>query len=409
MLPPPSKSVTNRALNLALLAQGPVEVARPLESDDTRAMGAALERLGFSIERRAGALVIRPARTVESAAVDCGASGTMLRLLTASLTTRPGTWTLDGTVRLRQRPLGPLVDGLRELGAEIECLGIEGFAPLRIRGATLRGGTCRLDAGSSSQFLSALLMASVRSESRVSIEATALTSAPYVELTLRAMRDFGYRVDRSGNTYSIEPQRALETRFEVEADYSSACYFAAAAALTGGRVVLEGLRRDSAQGDARFLAVLETMGARCTWSEGGLAVEGPDRLRAVVEDFSDMPDQVPTLAALAPFAEGTTRVFGVGHLRLKESDRLAVVARELARAGVAGIVEQAAELAVPGVWAGVPAPSEAVVLDTADDHRIAMSLALLGLRRGGVSIAEPMVVAKSYPGFWNDFRAICES
>lgn len=411
VLPPPSKSVTNRGLALALLGDRPVEILRPLDSEDTRALTAALERLGFDIDKSPGGLAVRPSRraeSAESAEIDCRASGTMLRFLTAALATRPGVWTLDGVARLRERPLGPLIGALRELGADIECLGIEGLAPLRIRGGTLRGGRCRLDAGTSSQFLSALLMASVRAQRAVSIEASALTSAPYVELTVRAMADFGYRVRRSGSTYEVEPQATTAKRFEVEADYSSACYFGAAAALTGGRVTLAGLRSDSAQGDARFFSVLERMGAGCSWSDGSLEVVGPERLKAVSENFSDMPDQAPTLAVLAPFAEGTTRITGVAHLRWKESDRLAVVARELARSGLEGVEESEAGIAVPGVWADDEPPIGPVTIDSADDHRIAMSFALLGLRRTGISISEPAVVAKSYPSFWHDFGAVCQ-
>lgn len=405
---PPSKSVTNRALNLSLLVEGATEIIRPLESEDIGAMVMALERLGHAVEQVAGGLRIERRRLVDRADIDCGASGTMLRFLTASLATRFGTWILDGTERLRRRPLGPLIAALRDLGAEIECLEAEGFAPIRIRGGTLRGGRATLDAGLSSQFLSALLMASVRASERVSIRVTELTSAPYAELTLQVMADFGWAVRRAGETFTVAPQKTGERRFEVEADYSSACYFGAAAALTAGQVTLVGLRPDSEQGDARFFAVLESMGARCEWVNGDLEVAGPDNLTALAERFSDMPDQVPTLAALAPFAGGTTEVTGVGHLRLKESDRLKVVTNGLGRAGVEGVIEKPDSIVVPGVWANRRPASEPVTIDTVDDHRIAMSFALFGLRRPGVSIAEPAVVAKSYPGFWDDFRAVCE-
>ncbi len=408
---PSSKSVTNRALNLSLLTGGASEIIRPLESEDTAAMAVALDRLGYAVQRVAGDLRIERERSVIRADIDCGASGTMLRFLTASLATRPGFWTLDGTERLRQRPLGPLIAALRDLGAEIECLRNEGFAPIRIRGGSLQGGRASLNAGSSSQFLSALLMAAVRAREPVSIDVTGLASAPYVELTSRVMEGFGLVVGRADDTFTIAPQvAAKEPRsFEVEADYSSACYFGAAAALTAGRVNLMGLRPGSAQGDSRFFAVLERMGVRCDWIDGDLEVVGPTRLGAVTESFSDMPDQVPTLAVMAPFAAGTTEITGVGHLRLKESDRLAVVATELERAGVEGVIERPDAITVPGVWAQHEPAPRPVTIDTADDHRIAMSFALLGLRRPGLSIAAPEVVAKSYPGFWGDFRAVCEA
>jgi 3-phosphoshikimate 1-carboxyvinyltransferase len=252
-------------------------------------------------------------------------------------------------------------------------------------------------------------MASLRARSSVSIRAVALTSAPYVDLTLQAMADFGASVRRSGDSFAGAPRHLEGGRFEIEADYSSACYFGAAAAVTGGRVALAGLRSDSRQGDARFFSVLERMGARSRWIDGRLEVAGSNRLEAVSESFADMPDQVPTLAAVAPFASGTTRVRDVGHLRHKESDRLGVVARELARAGADGVVETATGISVPGLWIRAEPPSQPVSIDTADDHRIAMSFAVLGLRRPGLAVADPDVVAKSYPDFWDDFRAVCEA
>lgn len=405
ILVPPSKSLTNRALNLALLAEGGTEIVRPLDSEDTQAMALALEQVGCAVERGPAGLTVGRRREVARAEIDCGASGTMLRFLTASLTTVPGEWFLDGTDRLRERPLGPLIAALRKLGAEIECFGPEGFAPVRIRGGTLAGGRAALDAGASSQFLSAVLMAATRARGPVSIGVRDLTSEPYVDLTLQAMADFGIRVDRQGDLFAVEPQVVHGRRFEVEGDYSSACYFGAAAALTGGRIKLDGLRQDSRQGDRRFFSILEQIGAVCEWREDRLEVHREGTLVAVSDDLSDIPDQVPTLAVLAPFCAGTTGITGVGHLRLKESDRLNVVAGELARAGVSGIDQAGDGLSVPGVWGAGGAPADPVTIDTADDHRIAMAFSVLGLCRPGVSIANPEVVAKSYPGFWKDFES----
>ena len=405
---PPSKSHTNRALNLALLVDGDVRISRPLDSEDTRAMLRALGQLGVDVSEANGSLTLSRQSLPEGAAIDCRASGTMLRFLIASLTTVAGTWTLDGTERLRNRPLAPLLEALRSLGGEIECPGTEGFAPVRIRGGSLRGGRASLDAGDSSQFLSALLMAAVGARKRVEIEVSGLVSAPYVEMTIQAMADVGLKVKQEGNRFWVAPQQVSGARIAIEGDYSSACYFGAAAALTRGSITLTGLRSDSVQGDARFFSVLEAMGAASQWGDGVLQVRGPERLEAVQEDFSDIPDQVPTLAALAPFAAGTTRVVGVGHLRLKESDRLEVVARELGRAGVAPIEESADALAIPGLWSVGEPPRSAVTIDPTDDHRIAMSLAVFGLVRPGLSIAHPEVVSKSYPDFWRDFAAVCE-
>ena len=405
LAPPPSKSLTHRYLVLALLAGRPLALIDPLDAKDTRLLLAALEALGWRVERRPGEVVLEPpgATAPRSAAIDCGNAGTMLRLLIGALATVPGTWRLDGTPRLRERPVGPLVAALRDLGAEIAWEGRPGYPPLTVRGGRLPGGRTRLDAGESSQYLSALLIAAHAAAAPVTIEVAALASAPYVEITLAALARFGGGAERPApDRFHVSPDAlAGPTRLRVEGDFSAACYPAAAAALTGGRVTLEGLDADSPQGDRGFLELLERMGARVTWSEGGVTVEGTGELRAVDADLGAMPDQVPTLAALAPFARGTTRIRGVPHLRLKESDRLAAMAAELGRLG-ATVEERPDGLVIPGRWADAEPPAFPVTVDPHDDHRIAMSLVLTALRRPGVSIARPEVVAKSYPGFWRD-------
>jgi 3-phosphoshikimate 1-carboxyvinyltransferase len=273
-----------------------------------------------------------------------------------------------------------------------------------IQGGSLRGGEVTLDARESSQYLSALLMAGHRAAQPVGIAVPQLVSAPYVELTIQALAAFGGRVERSGDTWRVAPAPLAADRFEVEGDFSAACYPAAAAALTGGEVSLEGLHPASAQADRGFFEILRKMGARVRLSEKSLSVAGLS-LRAVDCDLSDMPDQVPTLAALAPFASGTTRIRNVRHLRLKESDRLRAMAVELTALG-AEVTELEDGLVIPGVWVEHDPPATPVTVDPHGDHRIAMSLALVGLRRPGVSIADPGVVGKSYPSFWTDFAAL---
>lgn len=408
---PPSKSVTHRVLNLALLANAPLVVEHPLDADDTRLFLAALEGCGFAVERSGDEVLLSPGgpRSNEGEPIEifCGNAGTMFRFLVATLAAISGTFRLDGTPRLRERPIGPLVDAVRRLGGEVEYLGREGYGPLAIRGGTLRGGETGLDAGSSSQYLSALLMAGLRAKGPVEVELSALTSEPYVDITLGWVRRFGGRIERLSPTrFRVEPAAALAAgvdRVKVEGDWSAAAYPAAMAALTGGSARLLGVEEDSAQGDRGFLDLLEAMGAEVSWQGGELIVSGTGRLTALDVDLSRMPDQVPTLAALAPFAAGTTRIFGVPHLRIKESDRLHAMAVGLTALGVP-VREQPDGLEIEGVWAGrTDLPSDAVTIDPFDDHRIAMSFALLGLRRPGVTIAEPGVVAKSYPDFWRDF------
>ncbi len=405
---PASKSVTHRYLNLALLARRPVVVERPLLADDTRLFLAALARCGWTVTERPGEeFQLTPGTALAGGAlIDCGNAGTLLRFLTAALAVTPGHWTLDGTARLRERPIGPLVAALRRLGAVIHHTGRAGCVPIDVAGGSMQGGTTRLDAGESSQYLSALLMAALAAPAPIEIQVDALTSEPYVHVTLAAIERCGGTIAVQGGgdqpvCYRVRPGLALPPRLRVEGDASAACYPAAAAALTGGSVLLEGLPADSPQGDRRFLDLLASMGAKVTWRQDAVEVHG-DRLQAVDVDLSAMPDQVPTLAALAPFARGTTHIRGVAHLRLKESDRLAAMATELRRLGVA-VEEGADRLAIEGCWSDAPPPADPVAVQTYGDHRIAMSLALVGLRRPGVSVATPEVVSKSYPAFWQDF------
>jgi 3-phosphoshikimate 1-carboxyvinyltransferase len=401
---PASKSVTQRYFNLALLGRLPLTIRRPLLSEDTLHFLAGLEVCGFRVDHRPAEVRIEPGALAAGGEVFCGAGGTMFRFLTAALTAVPGHWRLDGVPRLRERTVAPLLSALRQLGAEIACPEREGFAPLEIVGGTLRGGRARLDAGASSQFLSAILMAAQRALEPTVVELEALTSQPYVDLTVDAIAELGGSVRRpSPSRFEVRPSRLSSRDVEVEADFSAAAYPAAAAALTGGEVELEPLRAASKQGDRRLLGLLEQMGARVRWTENGVRVAGGE-LRSIDVDLSALPDQVPTVAALAPFAAGTTRIRNVPHLRIKESDRLSAMAQELARAG-AEVEELADGLVIPGVWARTPPLRTPVEIDTHGDHRIAMSMALVGLRRPGLRIREPGVVAKSYPDFWKD---LCE-
>jgi 3-phosphoshikimate 1-carboxyvinyltransferase len=421
---PSSKSVTHRFLNLVLLSRAgdstsptlpttPTIVERPLYAEDTRLFLAALGRAGFAVEASPEAVRLTPGPRPpagEEVEIFCGNAGTMLRFLVATLAVVPGAWRLDGTPRLRERPVGPLVTALRRLGAKIEYLSREGCVPLRIAGGTLGGGVTSIDAGESSQYLSALLMAGLAAPAEVVVEVGALTSHPYIEVTLAAAAAFGGRIERLGeHAFRVLPSPLAAGRVRVEGDWSAACYPAAAAALTGGDVHLSGVFADSRQGDRRFLDLLAAMGAEIGWEGDLLTVrgprEGPSGLRGIDADLSGVPDQVPTLAAVAPFARGTTRITNVPHLRIKESDRLGAMASELGRAGAA-VEEGADSLTIHGVWHDRTPPAEPVRIDSHDDHRIAMSMALVGLRRPGIEIASPEVVGKSYPEFWTDLESL---
>jgi 3-phosphoshikimate 1-carboxyvinyltransferase len=400
---PPSKSLTHRYFNLALLSGSPLVIERPLFAEDTRLFLDALGRAGFGVEEGEDEVSLTPGGTPEGEVeIFCGNAGTMLRFLVATLTVIPGLWRLDGVPRLRERPVGPLVEALRSLSARIEYLGQEGYVPLRIEGGSLRGGTTTLDAGESSQYLSAILMAALRAPGEVVVEVPLLTSRPYVDVTIGAAAAFDGHIERVGpRAYRVRPSVLRGGRTRVEGDYSAACYPAAAAALTGGDVSLEGLASDSRQGDRELFDLLVEMGAEVEWKGEILRVRGGAELRGVKADLSGMPDQVPTLAALAVFAQGETLIHNVAHLRIKESDRLEAMATELKKLG-ADVREGRDSLWIPGLWSGGELPAETVHVDPRGDHRIAMSLALVGLRRPGVVIDHPEVVGKSYPGFWRD-------
>lgn len=415
--PPSSKSLTHRAFALALLARQRTIVSHPLAAEDTDLFLAALTALGFSARRNGADLTLEPpARLPEAATLHCGNAGTMFRFLVAVAATLPGRYRIDGVARLRERPIRPLTDALQRLGVVIEFSGLEGHAPLVVHGGRLRGGEVELDASASSQYLSALLLAGQRAEGALVIDVPELASAPYVGLTLDMIGRFSGRVETvSGRHWIAHPSALRGAAVEIEADFSAAAYPAAAAALCGGTVRIDGITRSSRQGDLRLFDLLAEMGAQIAWEKGGATVTGAGRgtgggtgaagLTAIDADMGDIPDQVPTLAALAPFARGTTRIRNVAHLRVKESDRLAAMTSELRRAG-ARVEELADGLVIEGVWAeGEPAAFPALV-DPHGDHRIAMAMALVGLRRPNLHIADPGCVAKSYPDFWRDLAQL---
>jgi 3-phosphoshikimate 1-carboxyvinyltransferase len=396
--PPGSKSITNRALLAAALAEGRSTVSGALVSDDTETMLAALRVLGAGVERVGTTVVVDGgplARAGEP--VHVGHAGTVARFLPPALALGEGIYVVDGSPRMRERPVGPLVAALRRLGVAVEG---EAF-PLRIEGA--RGRVARetsVRGDLSSQFLSGLLLAApcFADGLDVAVEG-ALVSNPYVDLTLDVMRAFGAGVERDGLRFRVAPGGYRATDFAVEPDASAASYFFAAAAITGGRVVVEGLGAGSRQGDLQFVRVLERMGCAVELRADETEVRGPERLTAVDVDMADISDTTQTLAAVAAFADGATRVRGVGFIRNKESDRVGATVRELRRAGIEA-TEDEDGLTIVG---GMP---RAATIETYDDHRMAMSLALLGLRVPGVAIADPDCVKKTYPGYFDDLSAI---
>lgn len=406
---PGSKSLTNRALLLAALADGTSRLRRPLHSEDTAYMTEALRCLGVCIDHEPEATVVRGVGGALSASscahLFVGNSGTTVRFLTAAACLAPPNTSivLDGTARMRERPLRDLLGALLVLGVQAESVNGHGCPPVRVQGGGMAGGACRLAGDVSSQFLSALLQVAPFARQDVEIEIVGdLVSKPYVAMTQAVMRVFGAEVENDGckRLRVRAGQRYHACDYEIEADASNASYFLAGAALTGGTVTLSNLGTGSIQGDVRFADVLERMG--CTITRGPqITVSGPARLHAVDADMADIPDTAQTLAVCAAFADGPSRISGLASLRVKETDRVRAVAVELSKIGA--VVEEG-----PDFWLISPPVGGRYVpaqIDTYDDHRMAMAFALAGLRVPNIVINEPGCVAKTFPDFWQRWGA----
>ncbi|NBW96200.1 MAG: 3-phosphoshikimate 1-carboxyvinyltransferase [Planctomycetia bacterium] len=400
--PPGSKSITNRALVCAALARGRSQLTGMLDSQDTRVMAAGLQALGFRIAadwERGSAEVDGGGGSVPAteAVLDCAASGTTMRFLSAVCALGSGTYRLDGTTRMRQRPIDDLLAALRALGVEATAESPGGCPPVAIRSRGLSGGRVVVHGGTSSQFASGLAMAAPCAARGLEIEfAGRLVSLPYLEMTRRVMEAFGAACTAvDDRTWRIPPGGYAAREFSIEPDASAASYFLAAAAITGGRVTVDGLSRHSIQGDVAFCDALARMGCDVAWDEAGAGattVSGR-ATRGIDIDMNAISDTVPTLAVVALFAEGPTTIRNVAHIREKETDRIGDLARELRRLG-AGVEEFSDGLRID------PRPLHGAEVVTYDDHRMAMSLSLAGLRVPGVRILDPGCVSKTFPEYW---------
>lgn len=392
---PGSKSITNRALLAASVAEGRSRLSGVLDADDTRAMHAVLATLGAELDPigteplgvRGGVALSTPV------SVDAHMSGTTARFALPLLALAAVPQRLDGHPQLRARPMGPSLDALRSLGAEVLEEDIPGRLPVSVRGP-IRSGRVTLGGGVSSQFLSGLLLVGplVDGGLVVAVEGE-LISRPYVDLTVGVMERFGATVDVDGHTWTVAPGGYRGGDFAVEPDASSASYAWAAAVLTGGSVTVEGLGPDALQGDVAVVDVFEAMGARVRRDPDAITVSAGDHLRGVDVDMSDISDTVMTVAVVAACASGPTRIRNVGFIRNKESDRVAATVTELRRAGVEARAE-GDDIHID------PRPLRPATFDTYDDHRMAMSLALLGLVADGVAVRDPGCVAKTFPGYF---------
>jgi 3-phosphoshikimate 1-carboxyvinyltransferase len=399
---PGSKSLTNRALVATALADGESALRGGLASDDTHVMLEALRALGCAVASDTepwrvpgcGGRLRAPAHPL-----DTGNSGTTARFLTAAACLADGPVVIDGSPRMRERPIDDLVNALAGVGAHCEILGEAGCPPLRVDGGGLHGGSAVIDASRSSQYVSAVLLASPYAETDVELEIAGgvLVSRPYVELTLQVMDAFGARAEWSApdrlRVAAGHPYRARD--YAIEPDASSAAYPFCAAAIAGGRVRVDGVPRDSLQADFRLLGILERMGCRVRRDADAVELIGPDGpLRAVDVDMNDLPDAVLALAVVALFADGPTHIRNVANLRIKESDRLTALETELRKLGADARADADSLRIQPGALHGAE-------IATYDDHRIAMAFALAGLRVPGVIIRDPDCVSKTWPGYFS--------
>ena len=419
--PPGSKSITNRALVCAALARGESLLTGVLDSQDTRVMAAGLAALGIGViadwsrgeVRVAGAGGTVPAA---EATLDCAASGTTSRFLSAVCAIGHGTYRLDGTPRMRKRPIGDLLEALQSLGVDASAESPGGCPPVVIRSRGLQGGAASVRGSTSSQFASGLAMVAPCTSQGMQIQfAGTLVSLPYLDMTRRVMEAFGADCSPEGDRgWRIAPSGYQGRDYAIEPDASAASYFLAAAAITGGSVRVEGLSRRSMQGDVGFADALGRMGCTVAWNEGpeeSITVTGR-AVRGIDIDMNAISDTVPTLAVVALFADGPTTIRNVAHIRDKETDRIGDLTCELRRLG-ATVEEHADGFTIAPVahtGAESPGPGGAglhgATVKTYDDHRMAMSLALVGLRVPGVLVADPTCVGKTFPDYWDRLDAI---
>lgn len=418
---PGSKSLTNRALLLAALCNRPVTLTGALASEDTQLMAEALRRLGFTVAADDAAQTVRVSgqqRAFAGGAADLyvGLAGTAARFLTALCAAAPrGIYRLDGVEQMRRRPMKGLIEALRQLGADIRCLGAEGFFPIEIRARGLRGGPVEIDATESSQLLSALLMVAPLASDAVEIRLRGGVRWPFVQMTTRLMQDFGQPavVRLADDRFRVPAGHGYlqaDGVYPIEPDATAASYFLALPLVAGGSLTLPGLRAPGGglQGDTQFAAVLERVGLRVRAAAGGLTADyaaGAPR-RGVEEDFSGFSDTFLTLAAIAPLLHGRTRISGIAHTRKQETDRVSGMARELSKLGQA-VTETEDSLTIE------PRPLRAgQIIETYRDHRFAMSFGILGTHdldgsgRPWLTVRDPSCCAKTFPRFFELLESV---
>jgi 3-phosphoshikimate 1-carboxyvinyltransferase len=407
--PPGSKSLTNRALACAALASGTSTLVGVLDSEDTRVMVESLKRLGISVETDWQSLTHKVqgcAGKIPAAAAELFVenSGTTIRFMTALCALAHGRFRLDGIQRMRQRPIGDLLASLQQLGVNAFSENGDDCPPIRMIANGIKGGKTQIRGDVSSQFLSGLLMAAPYATEQIAIVVDgALVSKPYVAMTLKVMKSFGCEVttDESLSRFWIPNRKAYRgIRYQIEPDASAASYFWGAAAITGGNVLVKNLHRDALQGDVAFCDRLREMGCQIWETPAGIAVQS-DQLQGIETDMNEISDTVQTLAAVALFAKGPTTIRGVAHNRHKETDRISDLACELRKVGAE--VEE-----FPDGLRITPGELRPATIDTYNDHRMAMSMALVGLKQPGIVINDPGCTRKTFPDYFQQLSRISE-
>ena len=405
---PGSKSITNRALLLSALCKGHVYLHGVLFSDDSRHFLSSLQSLGYDVRIDEGQHTVElegcgGVLPVQTGSIHVGSAGTAARFLTAMLGVSEGTFVINASEQMQKRPMQPLFEALISLGASVEWLGEAWHLPVRITGAGAQirsleqEAVLNLDISTSTQFLSALLMVAPMLENGLKIHITSRkTDGSYIRITTKMMHQFGCNVVHEGSLYAIAPaERYIPGTYQIEPDVSAACYFYAAAALTGGHVIVKNVHSTSMQGDMKFIDVLKQMGCAVTEEREGICVTGPkDGVYSGVDiDMNDFSDQTMTLAALAPFAQTPTYIRNIGHIRLQESDRIHAIVTELTRLGIEVKEEESAILIYPGTV-------KPGIVSTYDDHRMAMAFALLGIRAEGIVIDNCECCRKTFEDYF---------
>lgn len=405
---PGSKSLTQRALIAAALADGRSRIVGPLDSEDTQYTSAALEQMGIPVKREDDSWEIdgQSGQVRESSKeIFLGNNGTATRFLTSVVALGLSKFVINGDKRMHERPIGPLIEALRGWGVDISSIGGTGCPPLEVKSKGLEGGTTVLPEGKSSQYISSLLLVAPYSRKPASLTVVGeVLSKPYISMTLSVMADFGIEVDCNSDftSFTIPTGCYHAMDYRIEGDASNASYFWAAAAIVGGRVSVSNVPVPSLQGDANLVPLLARMGCEINREGSGISVSSSGHLEGITVDMGNMPDVVPTLAVVAAFAHGKTEINNIGHLRIKECDRLNAVVTELSKMG-AKVEEKQDSMIIHGDGGE---RLHGAVIDTYNDHRMAMSFAVAGLGVRGVQIEGEGCVAKSFPDFWQRFEML---